>query len=182
MGGSTTTSAAADIGQGFSTGKRWTLAITKEDETTPGPIYDLHQVEEANYKSKFKFGREDVRIPPEKNQRLAKYCREGPGHVYDLPDHWARESSLSGNLGSANGSILKSAPGFLLPKEKRLQADSKTDGSTRPAPNTYQNTNEIMRNHVQRMPGKYSIGSGQRRIEVEKFSSVHSELIEKGLF
>lgn len=75
--------------------------------------------------------------------------------------------------------------GFALPKQKRGPTDvelGKMRGDMRPTATTYENTNEIMRKHILRFPGQTAIGNDVRIRDFSKYSSVHSELVEKGLF
>ena len=125
---------------------------------------------------------------------VAEYGRESPGHVYDLPDAWARDSIQNGiavskismdSITSLNGTSRTSlVKGFAVPKQKRGGTDTEAGickGDIRPTATTYENTNEIMRKHVLRFPGQTAIGNGARKIDFAKYSSVHSELVEKGL-
>lgn len=143
--------------------------MSKEDETTPGPKYDPKFVA-AKFKNKFGKGREEVRSMMIKGMEKTEYCRQSPGHLYDIPDPW-----------SASKRHKSAVRGYRVPGESRglTTLDTVSDG---PTATTYNNTNEIMRKHVQRNPGSYKMGSDPRKIEFAKFSSIHNELVAKGIY
>jgi hypothetical protein len=98
---------------GFFTGKRWTLHQAKEDETTPGPKYNPEKITGVDFKNRFARGRSEVKIIPIKGTERTDYCREAPGHEYDLQDYWKRDDSKKDRAST----VVK---GFKIPGEKRL--------------------------------------------------------------
>ena len=82
--------------KGFKTGKRWTLHHDKEYETTPGPVYNPKVNDSKLYfKNKFGAGRAEVQATRPKKDPAA-YGRESPGHIYSIPDVWARGNIQNG--------------------------------------------------------------------------------------
>lgn len=160
---------------GFFTGKRWTLHQTKADETTPGPKYNPEQITGVDFKNRFARGRSEVKIIPVKGTERTEYCREAPGHEYDLQDYWKRDDSTKKDRART---VVK---GFKIPGEKRLQSTPKKMFET-PGANQYGNTNEIVNKVVHKTQGGYTIGKHDRKTDFVKFSSMHNELVEKGYY
>ena len=173
--------------------------MTKEDETTPGPVYNPRfNDSKLHHKNKFGAGRHEIAQPKLLNNDRSEYCRETPGHVYNLPNYWDREHIKDGVMATvsqesihnsasklSNGKSTQSTTkGFAVPKQKRgatLTEQGICRGDIRPTATSYENTNEIMRKHVMRFPGQTAIGNGARKVDFAKYSSVHSELVAKGL-
>jgi hypothetical protein len=99
------------VNQGFSLEKRWTLHQAKAHETTLGPKYNPEKITGVDFKNRFARGRSEVKIIPVKGTERTEYCREAPGHEYDLNDYWKRDDSKKDRAST----VVK---GFKIPGKK----------------------------------------------------------------
>jgi hypothetical protein len=70
---------------------------------------------------------------------------------------------------------------FTMPKNNRGLLDSrkKDDG---PNPQSYANTNEITNKLILRNIGNVGLPKQERKVDFVKYSTIHKELVEKGLY
>ena len=157
------------------TGKCWTLKDSKEDEQTPGPIYQTqylgsitHSVNSTFERKQGTFGAErHKRYPvPYKGMEDEFMGKESPGpQLYTIEPRLLNQTT----------SMTRSSQKFSIPLEARFKENSRERDI--PSPTAYSNTNTLSKKMVLRNPGNFSIPKQKRKIDFAKFSSLHKELV-----
>ena len=146
---------------------------SKEDETTPGPIYNTQYINSINSlvdntssKTRGNFGlSRDETID-------SRHSKPSPGPAKYYCDYSGHRVKLS---------VKKTAQEFSVPKNDRgLLVVVKKENS--PNPQSYKNTNEISNKLILRNPGNPGLPKQERKIDFCKYSQVHQELVVKGLY
>lgn len=181
----------------MSTGKKWTLKITKQDDadqkcvipnynhafgkqdfSTPGPVYETHYIRSIcgnmDSQSEKKVGNFGISRNETIDSRLIKAKQTkfsvSPDKYYY--DYTGKRVKLSQNKTPLEWSIPRKDRGL-------LNTTLKVDG---PHPQYYANTNELSRKLTLHNPGRPGLPNQERTIDFVKYSSVHKELVEKGIY
>lgn len=156
---------------GFSitSSKKWTLKDSKEDETTPGPKYEIQYLNSVTdgFKRRGKFGisrDESIESRATENKIMvspAKYYADYIGQRIKLSHRRLPQQ-------------------YSMPKGDRgLLSGSTSEG---PTPQSYSNTNVIAAKVTLLNRGSVGLPKQERKVDFCKYSSVHSELVEKGIY
>ena len=142
----------------MTTSKPWTLKDSKEDQTTPGPVYQTQFLQSIHYtcdKTKTAingtFGSDRKRQYTVQHKGLEKHYfgTESPGPFA----RYGEKKSIS-ELKPVL-SVCKNSEKYSFPKKPRIAKDSKVDG---PNPQYYKNSNEIAAKVTLKRNGCYSMG------------------------
>ena len=169
-----------NTGYSMTTGKKWTLKMSKEDETTPGPVYETQllgsiqkkaQMTDELKNSSFGAFRDRQRQIPYKGFEKAYLGISSPGPTF--------YGNMEAAKVRAQLSVTKNSSKYSVPREARFFDVRKLDG---PSPADYKNTNEVSSKVVLKRNGAYSMPKQERKIDFVKFSALHSSLVAKGYY
>ena len=105
------------------------------------------------------------------DQRVIKSSKSpGPAKYYS--DFIGKRVKLSNT---------KNPSEFTMPKNNRGLLD-KSKKDDRPHPQSYANTNEITNKLILRNMGNVGMPKQERKVDFVKYSTIHKELVEKGLY
>lgn len=156
--------------------------MSKEDQTTPGPVYDTQYLNSIQRRvdltselknSSFGDFRHKQKTIPTKGFECAYLGQNSPG-----PGYYASSSLDASKVGNQL-SINRNSQKYSMPKDVRFQEAKKTAG---PSPATYSNTNEVSVKTTLKKNGAFSMPKQERKFDFAKFSSLHSQLVAKGYY
>eukprot|EP00347_Sterkiella_histriomuscorum_P004703 403359433 len=159
-------------------GQKMTYKTDKSDETNPGPIYQNEYYKSFKQLVDQTESRRNSTFGCDKEQ-MAKIMYSGQEKHY-----YGRHSPGPGSYNSSDKiqplSSIRTQSQFSMPKRDRGLLTLKKDNA--PNPFSYTNSTDIYGKIIAKKDGQFSMPKSERKFNFAKFNSLHSVLVQKGLY